>query len=109
MSDGNGLDPHYILVVEFSQVPTDAKAQTLADRFEAAVCDANSEYHDKRASKRLGPAILRVTTDPVFAAPHPGARDFIAKPDQSGSGIPLAHHREDNPRACGPGARIRRP
>jgi GH3 auxin-responsive promoter len=108
MSDGNALNPHYILVVEFSDVPTDVKVQSLADRFDATLCDVNSEYHDKRASRRLGPAVLRaapngflrelrrrrhdagipdgqfkvmrVTIDPVFAAPFRGARDFVAKP-----------------------------
>jgi hypothetical protein len=107
MSNGDSLDPHYILVVEFSDLPADASVQTLADRFDAALCDVNIEYHDKRASRRLGPAVLRavpngflrdlrkrrhdagipdgqfkvlrVTIDPVFAAPYRGARDFVAK------------------------------
>jgi hypothetical protein len=59
MGDGNRLDPHYSLIVEFKQTPSEEETQTLADRFEAALCEVNIEYRERRCSNRLGPCALR--------------------------------------------------
>lgn len=61
-------EPFYLVLVEYETAPPPASARDTAQDIDRALCRHNIEYAGKRASGRLGPAVLRILAPGQFEA-----------------------------------------